>query len=505
MKILTAAQMGEVDRRTIDLGIPGIILMENAAQRVVELLVEKFSPLPKQRIVVLCGKGNNGGDGFAVARQLAVRFRPQALHVALAGKPEDLHGDAATNYKMLRAAGVDVVFGITPEMQRATLVVDALLGTGLRGPARGQPAEWIHEINTGFPDARVVAVDIPSGMGSDSDNSSGESVTADYTVTFTAPKPCHVFLPVGELRIGAIGSPPDLYEKDDSIFLSLSTPAEFQDLFKPRGADSNKGTYGHAVIIAGARGKTGAAAMSGVGALKAGAGLVTVASAESAIMAIASYAPEIMTEPLPETKVGSVSTDADVKDLLHKKTVLGIGPGLGSNPDTVAFIRRVVDEVELPAVVDADALNAIAGTAFKPKGPRVLTPHPGEMSRLIGVSVSDVQSDRIGIARRFAQEHGVALVLKGNRTVVAFPDGKVWINPTGSPAMATGGTGDVLTGMLSGLIAQFPHDFERAILAGVYLHGRAGELGAKELGELSFMATDLFRYLPEAIREVSPG
>jgi NAD(P)H-hydrate epimerase len=222
-------------------------------------------------------------------------------------------------------------------------------------------------------------------------------------------------------------------------------------------------------------------------------------------MAIASYAPEIMTEPLPETKVGSVSTDADVKDLLHKKTVLGIGPGLGSNPDTVAFIRRVVDEVELPAVVDADALNAIAGTAFKPKGPRVLTPHPGEMSRLIGVSVSDVQSDRIGIARRFAQEHGVALVLKGNRTVVAFPDGKVWINPTGSPAMATGGTGDVLTGMLSGLIAQFPHDFERAILAGVYLHGRAGELGAKELGELSFMATDLFRYLPEAIREVSPG
>jgi NAD(P)H-hydrate epimerase len=511
MKVLTAAQMREVDRGTIELGIPGIILMENAAARVVELLVDKFSPLEKQRIVVLCGKGNNGGDGFAVARQLAIRFRPAALHVALAGRPEELRGDAATNFHMLRAVGCEVGFEITAEMKRATLLLDALLGTGLQGPARGQSADWIHQINTGFPDARIVAVDIPSGLESDAEKSSGEVARADYTVTFTAPKPCQVLSPaclsVGELHVAPIGSPPELYEKDDSIWLSLSSPIEFRELFQPRVADSNKGTYGHAVIVAGARGKTGAAAMAGVGALKAGAGLVTVASAESAIMAIASYAPEIMTEPLAETKIGSVSTraldDGGLKQLLHKKTVAAIGPGMGSDADTVEFIRRVVNELEMPVVVDADALNAIAGTDFQPKGPRVLTPHPGEMARLIGGTVEDVQKDRLGVARRFAQEHRVALVLKGNRTVVAFPEGQVWVNPTGSPSMATGGTGDVLTGILTGLLAQFPKQFDQAVLAGVYLHGRSGELGAQALGEKSFMATDLFRYLPEAMREVA--
>jgi NAD(P)H-hydrate epimerase len=511
VKVLTAAQMREVDRRTVELGIPGLILMENAAQRVVELLVEKFSPLEKQRIAVLCGKGNNGGDGFAVARQLAIRFHPQALGVALAGKPEELHGDVATNFQMLRAVGCDVGFQITAEMRSATLVIDALMGTGLQGPAHGQSAAWIHEINTSFPEARIVAVDIPSGLESDSEKSSGESVSADYTVTFTAPKPCQVLSPaclsVGELRVGAIGSPPDLYEKDESIWLSLSSPEAFRGLFHPRQADSNKGMYGHALIVAGARGKTGAAVMSGVGALKAGAGLVTVASAESAIMAIASYAPEVMTEPLAETNAGSVSTRSlendGLKELLQKKTVAGIGPGMGTDQDTVAFIRRVVDELEMPMVVDADALNAIAGTAFQHKGPRVLTPHPGEMARLIGGTVADVQSDRLGVARRFAQEHRVAVVLKGNRSVIAFPNGQAWINPTGSPAMATGGTGDVLTGILVGLIAQFPNDLELAVLAGVYLHGRSGELGAQVLGEKSFMATDLFQYLPEAIREVS--
>lgn len=511
MKILTAAQMREVDRRTIELGIPGLILMENAAHRVVELLLEKFSPLGRQRIVVLCGKGNNGGDGFAVARLLAIRFRPQALHVALTGSPDELHGDAATNFHMLRAVGCEVGFEITPEMRRATLVIDALLGTGLQGPARGVSADWIHRINTGFPEARIVSVDIPSGLQSDSEKCSGEAVRADYTVTFTAPKPCQVLSPaclnVGELRVGAIGSPPELYEKDDSVWLSLSSPAAFRDLFQPRVADSNKGTYGHALIVAGARGKTGAAVMAGVGALKAGAGLVTVASAESAIMAIASYAPEVMTERLNETNAGSVSEQAlengSFEELVHKKTVVAIGPGMGGHQDTVAFIRRLVNELKLPMVVDADALNAIAGTALKPQGARVLTPHPGEMARLIGGTVDDVQSDRLGVARRFAQEHRVVVVLKGNRSVIAFPNGQAWINPTGSPAMATGGTGDVLTGILAGLIAQFPNDFDRAVLAGVYLHGRSGELGAKKVGEKSFMATDLFHYLPEAIREVS--
>ncbi len=503
MKVLTAAQMREVDRRTIELGILGIILMENAGNRVVEFLAEKFSPLARHRISVLCGKGNNGGDGLVVARQLHTRFRPRALHVVLAGRPEDLKGDAAANFKMLRAAGCEVQFEIAPDMRRATLVIDAVLGTGLTGPARDRSAELIREINSGFPEAKVLAVDLPSGLASDSAFYTGDVVRADFTVTFTAPKPCHVISPacdrVGELRVCQIGSPEMLYEQDDSVYLSLSEPAAFQYLLKPRVRDSNKGLYGHALIIAGGRGKTGAAAMAGIGALRAGAGLVTVASAASAIDTIAAHAPELMTDPLPETVSGMVK---DVpSESLHRKNVVAIGPGMGSDPETVQLIRRLVGELETTMVVDADGLNAIAGQPIRAKGPRILTPHPGEMARLTGLSVEDVQADRIGVARSFAQDKGVHLVLKGNRTLMAWPNGRVWINPTGSPAMATGGTGDVLTGILAGLLAQFPQDVEAAVLAGVYLHGRAGEIGARELGEKSLIAGDLFRFLPEAIRE----
>lgn len=503
MKVLTAAQMREVDRRTIESGIPGIILMENAGCRVVEFLAKKFAPLARHRIAVFCGKGNNGGDGLVVARQLHTRFQLRALHVILAGRSEDLKGDAAANFQMLTAAGCEVGFEITPDTRRATVVVDALLGTGLTGPARDRSAELIREINSGFPDAKVVAVDLPSGLASDLAFHTGDVVRADYTVTFTAPKPCHVLAPacesVGELRIGQIGSPAELYEEDDSIYLALSEHADFQHLFKPRARDSNKGLYGHALIIAGGRGKTGAAAMAGLGALRAGAGLVTVGSAASAIDAIASHAPELMTDPLPETQSGMVQSVP--AESLQRKNVVAIGPGMGSDPETVGLVRRLVDELETSMVVDADGLNAIAGHPIYAKGPRILTPHPGEMARLTGLSVEAVQADRIGVARSYAQEHGVYLVLKGNRTVMAWPNGRVWINPTGSPGMATGGTGDVLTGIITGLLAQFPNDMEAAVLAGVYLHGRAGELGARELGEKSLIAGDLFRFLPEAIRE----
>lgn len=504
MKILTAAQMREVDRKTIDLGIPGLILMENAGHRVVELLVERFNPLNRQRIVVLCGKGNNGGDGFVVARQLCTRFRPLGLHVVLAANPEELHGDAAANFRMLKAAGCPTSPEITPEMRHATIVVDALLGTGLSGPAKGRSAELIHEINTGFPDARIVAVDIPSGLESDTGKSSGESVQAHYTVTFTAPKMCQVLSPAsdacGELRIAQIGSPPELYEQDRSMYLSLSEPRLFQHLFRPRASESNKGLYGHVLVVAGARGKTGAAAMAAAAALRAGAGLVTVASAGSAIATIAAYAPEIMTEPLPETDVGSI---AGLTDALQRKNVAALGPGMGSHPETVRLIRRMVDEIQVPMVVDADGLNAIGHTDFHAKGPRIFTPHPGEMSRLTGKTTDEVQGARICTAREYAQQHAVTVVLKGNRSVIAFPDGRAYINPTGSPALATGGTGDVLTGIIAGLLAQFPTDLDNAVLAGVYLHGRAGELGAAAIGEKPLIATDLFRYLSEAIMTCS--
>ncbi len=517
MKVLTAAQMREVDRRTIELGIPGLILMENAGCRVVELLVEKFSPLERERIVVICGKGNNGGDGLVIARQLHSRFHPKSLHVLLAANPDELQGDAAENYRMLVAGGLSTVSEITPEMRQATIVVDALLGTGFSGPARGKYAELIHEVNTGFSHAAIVAVDIPSGLESDSGDSAGESVRAAYTVTFTAPKICQVLSPAregcGELSVAQIGSAAVLFDDDDSIFLSVTEPRLFAPLFRPRVSDSNKGLYGHVLVIAGARGKTGAAAMAGTAALRAGAGLVTIASAGSAISVIASYTPELMTEPLAETDSGSIAMrawdDGGVAQALKRKSVVAIGPGMGSDPETVELMRRIIAECELPVIVDADGLNALGQTdrpgryprVFTPH-PRLFTPHPGEMSRLTGLSIEQVQSDRIGVARSYAQEHSVTLVLKGNRTVIAFPDGRVYINTTGSPALATGGTGDILTGLIAGLIAQFPKDMDAAVLAAVYLHGRAGELGAAELGEKTLIASDLFRFLPEAMREI---
>jgi NAD(P)H-hydrate epimerase len=497
MKVLTAAQMREVDRRTIERGIPGIVLMENAGHRVVEFLVEAFPTLASERIVILCGKGNNGGDGLVVARQLFTRFRPAALDVVLLAHPEDLKGDAAANLRMFEACGGRILHELTPAMQIATIVIDALLGTGITGPASGRMLDGIRALNSGFSLAKVIAVDIPSGMPSDSAQPVGEITRADYTITFTAPKIAQVLSPncdaVGELRVGAIGSPPSLYEEDDSIFLSLLEPPMFRHLLAPRERDSNKGRYGHVLVIAGSPGKTGAAAMAGMAALRAGAGLVTVASAESAIPVIASHAAELMTERLEPARID---------ELARNKSLVAIGPGLGTETATAAFVRDLVGRMEQPMVIDADGLNALAAGDWSAGGhARVLTPHPGEMSRLVSMKVEEVQADRVGIARRFAMERSVTLVLKGYRTLIAFPDGRIWINSTGTPAMATGGTGDILTGFVAGLMAQFPRDADRAVAAAVYLHGLAGQLGARELGEKPLVATDLLRYLPPALEE----
>jgi len=357
----------------------------------------------------------------------------------------------------------------------------------------------IREINRGFPLAKVAAVDIPSGMPSDSPHPLGEQARADYTVTFTAPKPAQALAPncdaVGELRVGVIGSPPELFESDDAIFLSLVDPVWFRPLLAPRARDGNKGKYGHALVIAGSHGKTGAAAMCGMAALRTGAGLATVASAESAIPVIAGHAAELMTEVLDEARLDA---------LLAKKDAIAIGPGLGTHPETVAFVRRVFAESPQPMVTDADALNALAGSDWSGGGKlRVLTPHPGEMARLTGRTIAEISADRVGAARALATERKVCLVLKGERTLIAFPDGRVWINPTGSPAMATGGTGDILTGMIAGLLGQFPAQPDQAVALAVYLHGLSGELGAAELGEKCLTATDLLRYLPAAMERCS--
>jgi len=510
MKVLTAAQMREVDRRTIELGVPGPVLMENAGSRVVEFLEARFSPLGDQRIVVFCGKGNNGGDGLVVARRLFERYRPQMLSVVLVAAPEQMKGEAAHHYRRLIETGCPVLRELAPDPQDATLVIDALLGTGLSGPAKGEMLDSIRRINSGFPNAKIVAVDIPSGLASDAGRPLGESVRADFTVTFTAPKVGQVLPPncehVGELCVRTIGSPPELFEKDDNIFLSLVEPAQFRHLLAPRPPASHKGTFGHVLIVAGSYGKTGAAAMCGMAALRAGAGLVTVASSERAIPVIASHAPELMTEPLPETANGSISVRAfdsgTLTEIARNKAVVAIGPGLTTEPQTVAVVRRALHDFTQPMVLDADGLNALAATEWLgDKRLRVLTPHPGEMSRLVKKTIAEVEQDRVGIARTLARERKVHVVLKGYRTVLAFPDGRVWINPTGSPAMATGGTGDILTGLIAGFLAQFPQDAEQAIAAAVYLHGLSGEIGAAELGEKCLIATDLLRYLPAAMEQ----
>jgi NAD(P)H-hydrate epimerase len=499
--ILTAAEMRAVDAATMELGIPGIVLMENAAHRVVEVLERKFAPLSEQRLVVICGKGNNGGDGLAIARQLYTRYRPKSLDVVLAAEPDELQGDAAVNLAMLKACGCTFSREITGRMGFASLVIDALLGTGLEGPVRGTALDMIRRVNTEFPLAKVVSVDLPSGIGSDSGRLTGEYVRADFTVTFTAWKVAHVISPacyaMGEMSLGAIGSPDHLME---SCRLLVTGREDFRPLFLPRAKDSNKGNFGHALVIAGSRGRTGAASMCGLAALRGGAGLATVATAESALSQVAGYAPELMTDALRETESGAI---ADQEIPLGKKTLVAIGPGLGTDTSTVELVRRMFGECPVPMVVDADALNALAGTDWHGAGHfRVLTPHPGEMARLTGDTISEVQGNRLGCARALARERGVVLVLKGEKTLIAMPDGQVWVNTTGSPAMATGGSGDVLTGLIAGMLAQFPKTPELAVAAAVYLHGRAGELGAAKLTEQAFLAADLLTFLPDAIHDL---
>lgn len=490
MKILTAEQMREADRRTTEAGIPGLVLMENAGCRVVEFLEKTFAPLGRQRVVVICGKGNNGGDGLVIARQLWMRFKPVSLHIVLAAAPEEFQGDAAANWSMARALGIPASLVVEPELCLATLVVDALLGTGLRGPARGRALELIREMNGGFPLASVVSVDVPSGL-----HPEGESVHAAHTVTLAAPKTELILPPTcdraGSITVAPIGIPPAFIEEESGHWLSLVEPGMFARFFAPRERGSHKGSFGHVLVVGGAQGKGGAAAMAGAAALRSGAGLVTVATDARERATVTALMPELMT--------------IEWTDGVGLRDVLALGPGLGREPQAEAVALDLFANAAVPAVVDADALNALATKTLNVSGRfRVLTPHPGEMSRLCGTSTAAVQSDRVGVARRFAAERGCVVVLKGQRTVIALPDGRVYINPTGTPAMATAGSGDILTGLIAGLLAQFPRDAVDAVLAAVWLHGRAGELGAAALGEQSLTAMKLLEYLPAAMSELRP-
>ena len=515
MKITTAAEMREIDRVTTErYSVPSLTLMENAGSAVARFILEHY---PKaNRIAVVCGKGNNGGDGFVVARELHRTGRVVEL-VLLAG-PAEIQGDAAAMFRHLPIPAITVLSEQELQAESARslghcdLIVDAILGTGFRPPVKELYAAAVSVINRSA--CPVVAVDIPSGADSDTMSSQqGDGIArADAIVTFTAPRPAHVFgnLTRGAIIVAPIGSPEEAIVS--KLNLEVITPRDFAALLIPRPRDSNKGMYGHALIVGGSFGKSGAAAMAGMAALRAGVGLSTVATPRSVLTAVASFAAELMTEPLPETEVGSLSQAAlqngRFEQLASPMTVLAIGPGIGRHPDTAEFVRQLIPLVKVPLLVDADGLNAFQGKTELLDGnhrPLVLTPHPGEMSRLAGIPVKTVQADRLNVARRFAREHHLILVLKGDRTIVALPDGYAWVNPTGNPGMATGGTGDILTGMTAGIIGQLPNDVARATLAAVYLHGLAGNVGAETMGEHSLVATDLLASLPEAFRRATRG
>ena len=509
MKIVTAAEMREIDRLTGErFGVPSLTLMENAGAAVAAFVLSQYPAA--ESVGVICGKGNNGGDGFVVARKL--HEAGQEVRVLLLAERSELRGDAAEMFTRLPMPAVAVSKNdhLKTEAARgvfdADVLIDGILGTGFRPPVSGLYAEAIAAMNASS--APVVAVDIPSGADADvMGEQVGAVARADAIVTFTAPRPAHVFgmLTPGPTVVAPIGSPDEAVVS--SLQLNLITAGAVAPLIGPRPAASNKGSFGHVLVLGGSTGKAGAAAMAGMAALRAGAGLSTVATAKSVLATVASFHAELMTEPLEETEAGSIALASLQKgrlDVLVKaKTVLAVGPGISRHPETAEFVRSVVKKYKVPIVLDADGLNAFEGRAAELKtkaGTLVITPHPGEMARLAGSTIPAVQHDRLNVARTFAREHGLIVVLKGHRTVIAQPDGTVWVNTTGNPGMATGGTGDILTGMVAGLMAQNPDRIAEAVIAAVHLHGLAGDVARESMGEHSMVATDLLKALPEAFR-----
>ncbi len=507
MKIVTAAEMRAIDRATSErFGVPLLTLMENAGAAFADYVLSQH---PKaENVVVFCGKGNNGGDGFVAARRL--QEQGKKVQVILLADPADLRGDAAVMFGKLPSPAIAVHSSEELKSERvrlalhADLYLDAILGTGFKPPVSGLYAEAIAMMNASK--VPVIAVDIPSGADADTMSAqSGVIARADAIVTFTAPRPAHVFslLTAGSTVVAPIGSPAEAIVS--SLQLNVITSQDVAPLIGPRPAESNKGSYGHVLLIGGSLGKAGSVAMAGMAVLRTGAGLSTVATPKSVLETVAGFHPELMTEPLPETDAGAISRSAldRIEELAKRMTVLAIGPGISRNAETSELVRALVAKLQLPTVVDADGLNAFEGCADELNGrgrSLVITPHPGEMARLAGMSIADVQKDRLGVARKFAREHELIVVLKGHRTLVVRPDGEAWVNTTGNPGMATGGTGDILTGMVAGTMAQHPKDAFAAVLAAVHLHGLAGDVMRESVGEHSLVATDLLRGLPEAFR-----
>ena len=514
MRVLNAKQMRAVDRQTIDdIGVASLVLMENAGRQVVAALESLIEDLPSRRVVALCGTGNNGGDGFVVARTLQQRGIDVA--VVVVGATADVHGDARVNLDIIGRLGVPIVEVAdaqswelhAPTVTSADIVVDALMGTGLSRALTGLHDTVVADLN-GSP-ATVVSIDLPSGLSADTNDLIGPAVQADITVTLGAPKIPLVLPPAehaaGDVVVADIGIPYPVIDEVAGARLYLLTRDYVRTLVEPRMPDAHKGDFGQVLVVGGSRGMTGAAVLAARGALRSGAGRVTVATPASVQPIVAALGVEFMTHGLAEAD-GVCAADAAEAVLALTADVVAVGPGLGTGPSVTAFVRALIERGDAPLILDADALNACAGDAAVLVGrddrPIVITPHPGEMARLLGCSSDDVQANRLGLAVEFATTHHVYVVLKGYRTVVALPDGQAFVNPTGSPGMATGGSGDVLTGMLAAWLAQLMDPASACQLA-VYLHGAAGELADADEGEVSMTAADIVGHLGEALQELS--
>jgi hydroxyethylthiazole kinase-like uncharacterized protein yjeF len=518
MFLVTASQMQDMDKETIEsFGIPGLVLMENAGRGAFDFLIKKYPDLKEKKVAVVAGPGNNGGDGFVIARLLMEK--QIKVTTFLLSIKERVKGDAKTNMVLTRKLCdlsqnsdiIEIKDKDSFEAQRSNILhhdlfVDAILGTGLNSNVRGFFKDAIDLLNTSK--RPVFSIDIPSGLNSDTGLPMEVAVKAEATATFAFAKIGHVLYPgnyyTGKLETIDIGIPNFIAQKKN-ISLSLVEKDLVAALFQPRKFQSHKGSYGHLLAIAGSNGKTGAAALCANAAMRCGTGLVTLGVAKSLNNAIESQVTEPMTCLLPEKDKGFLSDNCldEILILLKEKQALALGPGLGTHKNTIKLVHELIQKSEVPLIIDADALNCIAqkpDILKNKKAPCILTPHPGEMARLCNTKTSKIQADRLGFSSKFARDFNVILVLKGAQTIISFPDGRSCICPTGNPGMASGGMGDVLTGMIAGFCAQ-GFSLKDASIAGVYIHGLCADILSKEIGAFGFLASDMIQMIPNAIHD----
>ena len=517
MRLVKTSEIQEMDRIAIqELGIPGAVLMENAARGATRVFLDHFTPPENSHVVILCGRGNNGGDGYVMARYLKeAGFR---VTVIVLSELEEISGDALINLDIIRRMPVEILQA--PDLKKwvkgrrvirnCDFIIDGILGTGLSSPVRGFYGKVIEDVNAlGKP---VMAIDVPSGLNADTGQIMGVAIKADLTVTFGFPKLGQLVFPgaeiVGRLARIDIGIPDSVADQVPTSAI-MTEPDNFSHLFNIEKQDIHKGSRGHLLVLSGSTGKTGAATLTALGALRAGAGLVTLGVPKSLNPIFETKLTEAMTVPLPETSDGSLSLEAEeeINTLMEGKTALALGPGLSTNAETTGLVRNIVKGCRLPIVIDADGLNALSedlSSLGSCKEGTILTPHPGEMGRLTGLESSDIQHDRVGTCVQFVAKYGCYLILKGARTLIAEPDGKICVNPTGNPALSSGGAGDVLTGLIGGFLARgWP--MAEAAIAAVYLHGLAADYLAEEMGQVGVLASELLDVLPDLMVSLSRG